>query len=166
MQNGSILKFSEKSPMARGLFAKIRLSSSLRQRAPAWRLPGRRLATSCLLWAPRRPSRDAYRCHDAAPPFFLSPSPSLLSLLSSQPRLQARAWPPPSLATPRLPLLIRRAPELRLAALLLPAEVIEPGRLQTPPASSIPHRTRAPPSPKLLAGRPSPAKPSPPATSW
>jgi hypothetical protein len=90
-------------------------------------------------------------------PFSLpgSLSPSYLPVTCKAP-----PWPPLSTAVPRLSGLLRARPDLRRAALFLPACGIEPPRLETPPVSPIlPQVTEAPPR-RFTVARPSPPPPS------
>jgi hypothetical protein len=97
------LFFPWKTYKVRGLCAKWRMSSSLRQQAPACPAQDhRRPPPACHLLLPgdEVTPGDSPRCHATSPSFFPPPGRFPLSLPC---RLQARAWPPPSLAAPRLP---------------------------------------------------------------
>jgi hypothetical protein len=143
------LFFPWKTCKVRGLCAKWRLSSSLRQQAPACPAQDhRRPPPACHLLLPgdevtpwRLPSMPRNS------PLLLS-SPWPLSPLSPVPPAGARAQAAASLAAPRLPLPLRLAGKIRHLLLFLPARRIEPEPLETPPTSLI-----------LLAGPESPPPP-------
>jgi hypothetical protein len=156
----------QKIPKTRGHFAKSRLSSSLRQGAPAWRLPGHRPRHLLLALAdedPLEPHLDATSPPPslslAALPFF----PVVLFLFSV--KTHSSRSPTHSTAIPCLPQPLRRAEKVCLAVLLLLAKGIEPGHPELPPPSPLPRRKPSCSAAKFTAAGPSPAKTTSPAGS-
>jgi hypothetical protein len=71
-----------------------------------------------------------------------------------------------ALAVPKLLSLRRHAEKLRLPALRLPVEGIEPELPKLPPSVTVSLQVPRSTAAEFAAGRPPPAEPSIPATSW
>jgi hypothetical protein len=156
----------QKIPKTRGHFAKSRLSSSLRQGAPAWRLPGHRPRHLLLALADEDPLEPHLDATSPPPSLSLAALPFFPVVLFLSPvKTHSSRSPTHSAAIPCLPQPLRRAEKVRLAILSLLAKRIEASRLQSPPESPIPSPDPSSADAKFTAVCPSPAKETFPAGS-